>query len=188
MSVFLKDKFKFILTFVFLFSFINTSYWMIKNHPHQYVYFNFLAGKDFNKKFEMDYWGLSYKENIEFLLDYHKAGKINLFNLSHNKLYYSLMGFNEKQKSRINVVKYPEDADYFMTNYYYINPKNVRYKLYSTNISPVYIMGNTSYFIYYCNKGIIIYECIYFWIYIKFYNGSNICYYKQKRNNYDKFK
>ena len=26
----------------------------------------------------MDYWGLSYKENIEFLLDYHKAGKINL--------------------------------------------------------------------------------------------------------------
>ena len=125
MSVFLKDKFKFILTFVFLFSFINTSYWMIKNHPHQYVYFNFLAGKDFNKKFEMDYWGLSYKENIEFLLDYHKAGKINLFNLSHNKLYYSLMGFNEKQKSRINVVKYPEDADYFMTNYYYIYPNEV---------------------------------------------------------------
>ena len=123
MSVFLKDKFKFILTFVFLFSFINTSYWMIKNHPHQYVYFNFLAGKDFNKKFEMDYWGLSYKENIEFLLDYHKAGKINLFNLSHNKLYYPLMGFSKKQKSRINVVQSKEDADYFMTNYYYINPK-----------------------------------------------------------------
>ena len=37
---------------------------MIKIHPYQYAYFNFLAGKDFNKKFEMDYWGLSYKENI----------------------------------------------------------------------------------------------------------------------------
>ena len=35
------------------------------------------------------------------------------------------MGFNEKQKSRINVVKYPEDADYFMTNYYYIYPNEV---------------------------------------------------------------
>ena len=51
--------------------------------------------------------------------------KINLFNLSHNELYYPLMGFNEKQKARINVVKSPEDADYFMTNYYYIYPNEV---------------------------------------------------------------
>ncbi len=32
---------------------------MIKNHPHQYVYFNILAGKNYNKNFEMDYWGIS---------------------------------------------------------------------------------------------------------------------------------
>lgn len=125
MLIFFENKFKFFLIFIFLFSFLNTSYWMVKNHPHQYVYFNFLAGKNFNKKFEMDYWGLSYKENIEFLLDYQKVGKINLFNLSHNKLYYPLMGFSKKQKSRINVVQSKEDADYFMTNYYYMSPGKV---------------------------------------------------------------
>ncbi len=125
MLIFFENKFKFFLIFIFLFSFLNTSYWMVKNHPHQYVYFNFLAGENFNKKFEMDYWGLSYKENIEFLLDYQKVGKINLFNLSHNKLYYPLMGFSKKQKSRINVVQSEEDADYFMTNYYYMSPGKV---------------------------------------------------------------
>tara|TARA_B100000579_G_scaffold403925_1_gene388330 strand:- start:5274 stop:6422 length:1149 start_codon:yes stop_codon:yes gene_type:complete len=125
MLIFFENKFKFFLIFIFLFSFLNTSYWMVKNHPHQYVYFNFLAGENFNKKFEMDYWGLSYKENIEFLLDYQKVGKINLFNLSHNKLYYPLMGFSKKQKSRINVVQSKEDADYFMTNYYYMSPGKV---------------------------------------------------------------
>tara|TARA_Y100000741_G_C17993082_1_gene452868 strand:+ start:55 stop:432 length:378 start_codon:yes stop_codon:yes gene_type:complete len=98
---------------------------MIKNHPHQYVYFNFLAGENFNEKFEMDYWGLSYKKNIEFLLDYQKVGKINLFNLSDIKLYYPLLGFNNNDRNRINVVESPEQADYFMTNYYYINPNRV---------------------------------------------------------------
>ena len=98
---------------------------MIKNHPHQYVYFNFLAGKNFNKKFEVDYWGLSYKKNIEYLLDYQKVGKINLFNLSDIQLYYPLLGFDNNDRNRINVVNSPEEADYFMTNYYYINPNRV---------------------------------------------------------------
>lgn len=122
----LKNKLKFLLIFIFLVSFSNTTYWMIKNHPHQYVYFNFLAGKNFNKKFEMDYWGLSYKENIEFILDYQKVGKINLFNLSDNKLYYPLLAFKNNERNRIHVVESPEEADYFMTNYqYYINPERV---------------------------------------------------------------
>ena len=27
-------------------------FWILKNHPHQYVYFNFLAGKNLNEKFD----------------------------------------------------------------------------------------------------------------------------------------
>tara|TARA_B100001758_G_C18143906_1_gene470388 strand:- start:114 stop:515 length:402 start_codon:yes stop_codon:yes gene_type:complete len=95
---------------------------MIKNHPHQYVYFNFLAGKNFNDKFEMDYWGLSYKKNIEFILDYQKNDKINLFNFSHYKLHHSLWIFSNEERNRINIVRSPKDADYIITNYYYINP------------------------------------------------------------------
>ncbi len=117
-----SKKIIFLVTFIFIISFSNTSYWMIKNHPHQYVYFNFLAGKNFNDKFEMDYWGLSYKENIEFILDYQKTGKINLFNISHYKLYHSLWIFSNEERNRINLVRSPKEADYIITNYYYINP------------------------------------------------------------------
>ena len=41
---------------------------MFSYHPHQNVYFNFLAGKKIHEKFENDYWGLSNKQVFEFLL------------------------------------------------------------------------------------------------------------------------
>ena len=41
---------------------------MIKDHPHQNVYFNFLAGKNIQTKFELDYWGLSNKQALEYIL------------------------------------------------------------------------------------------------------------------------
>ena len=59
---------------------------------------------------------------IEFILDYQKAGKINLFNISHFKLHHSLWIFSNEERNRINIVRSPKDADYIITNYYYINP------------------------------------------------------------------
>ena len=47
---------------------IPTAFWMYKNHPFQYVYFNFLAGKNFNEKFEMDYYGVSNKNALEYII------------------------------------------------------------------------------------------------------------------------
>ena len=38
---------------------------MFQYHPHQNVYFNFLAGKDVYKKYEVDYWGLSNRKFLE---------------------------------------------------------------------------------------------------------------------------
>ena len=47
-----------------------TIIWMFNNHPHQNVYFNLLAGKNFNEKFEMDYWGVSNKNLNKRLVEY----------------------------------------------------------------------------------------------------------------------
>src|SRR6185503_17656564 len=44
-----------------------TVLFMIKNHPYQDLYFNRLAGKNLGevqKHFELDYWGLSYREGF----------------------------------------------------------------------------------------------------------------------------
>ena len=46
---------------------IQTTFWMIKNHPHQNVYFNIIAQNNFNENFEMDYWGTSNKNVLEYI-------------------------------------------------------------------------------------------------------------------------
>ncbi len=122
----LPAKTFYIIPVIFLISFLHTTYWMLKNNPYQYVYFNFLAEKNFNKKFEMDYWGLSYKQNIEYLLKYQKEGQINLFNLSDNKLYNHLMIFEDSDRLRINVVDSQKEADYLITNFQYFYSKTFK--------------------------------------------------------------
>lgn len=42
---------------------------MIRFHPFQHVYFNFLAGEHRELRFDQDYWGLAYKQALETLLE-----------------------------------------------------------------------------------------------------------------------
>lgn len=44
---------------------------MLRNHPHENIFFNRLAGRqmaEIAKNFELDYWGISYKQGLEYLL------------------------------------------------------------------------------------------------------------------------
>ena len=58
---------------------------MYKNHPFQYVYFNLLAGKNFNEKFEMDYFGISNKNLLEYITE-KVDKKVSIYNLSSSDL------------------------------------------------------------------------------------------------------
>lgn len=51
---------------------------MSVNHPYQNVYFNFLAGKNIRQNFELDYWGLSYRQGLEYILANDKSSHINI--------------------------------------------------------------------------------------------------------------
>ena len=44
-----------------------TAYWMVRWHPYQYLYFNVLAGQS-SKRFDVDYWGVAYREPLEKIL------------------------------------------------------------------------------------------------------------------------
>ena len=56
---------------IFIFIFVNFAYslnWSVKNHPHQYVFFNFLIKNYAVKNFDLDWWGISHKNFLEYIL------------------------------------------------------------------------------------------------------------------------
>ncbi len=108
-----------IINFIFL------TNWMIKNHPNQEVYFNFMFKKNYNKKYDMDYWGASYKTVLENILYKDKRDKIKLYNLSKTKLFYSLFSLKPQDRMKFIEVNNVNDADYLITNYYLFDKKNI---------------------------------------------------------------
>ena len=92
------------------------SFVMIKNHPHQNVYFNFLAGKNIEKKFELDYWGLSNKQAYEYILKNDSDDKILIGTASSNHLRNSKKILTIDERKRISISE-NNDAKYIIDNY-----------------------------------------------------------------------
>ena len=110
------QKYLIILIIPFL---LYTSYWMIKNHPYQFVYFNTFAGKNVNKNFELDYWGTSNKNLLDYLIENEPKENIKIYIFSDSPYYFSLPMINAKDRERINFVKTLDEADYLVSNHYY---------------------------------------------------------------------
>ena len=89
---------------------------MYKNHPHQNVYFNFLAGKNFNERFEMDYFGISNKKALEYIAQ-HENKDISIYNLSTSDLSLSKKMVRKNDRERINISSSIENADYLINSY-----------------------------------------------------------------------
>ena len=109
------------VTFIFIiaFSLINTARFMIQYHPYQNVYFNILAGRDMKEiknNFELDYWGLSYRKALEYILknDTDKVVKIYAAN-SPGKANANILTSNDR--NRLVYVKNLDEAKYFLSNY-----------------------------------------------------------------------
>lgn len=60
----------------------HTGYWMMRYHPHQYLYFNILAGK-FAQRFDVDYGGTAYQVLLEKILRQDSAKSYSVFPLYH---------------------------------------------------------------------------------------------------------
>ncbi len=100
-------------------SLINTSFATIRLHPFENVYFNSFAGKDMEnikKKFELDYWGLSYKDGLNYILDHDTTSVIKVYpdNFSGQ---VNLYIFPKERRKRIFFTESVTDATYFITNF-----------------------------------------------------------------------
>ncbi len=92
---------------------------MVKGHPYQNVYFNVFAGKNavaIKNNFELDYWGLSYRKALEYILsrDTDKTIKIYAANYPGEINAYML---DPDDRARLVYVRDIKEAKYFLSNY-----------------------------------------------------------------------
>ncbi len=96
---------------------LHLTVWMWMAHPNQNVYFNFFAGKEFSKSFDMDYWGLSNRQALEYILEQDKRPEVRVWAGSAMQLDRGLLLMEKEERGRVLIVTDKNIADYIITNY-----------------------------------------------------------------------
>ena len=106
------------LIFLLALSLGSTATFMIRHHPFQNVYFNSLVGGTHGAsgKFELDYWGLSYRQGLEHLVATDRSPRITVFS-AHPPGRYNADILKPADRKRIVYVPDPAEARYQITNF-----------------------------------------------------------------------
>ncbi|MFL3007309.1 MAG: hypothetical protein ACJZ10_04855 [Candidatus Neomarinimicrobiota bacterium] len=130
-------KYKFSLTFrkimiiIPVLTFLSPIVKTIQLHPYQNVFFNSLAGRDPMKYFEGDYWALSMREGIEWILKNDDNERIWIAsNYNMAKINYPIIKKNDRKRLAWLYMEHHHDstatlrptvldmkADYYITNF-----------------------------------------------------------------------
>jgi hypothetical protein len=108
------------LAAVFAVSLAATASWMVRAHPVQNVYFNLLAGRDWHRRFELDYWGLGNRKALEYILAHDPNPEVNVRAMSWTPLDHTVMMLRPKERRRVRLwrdVKAESYPLYVLTNY-----------------------------------------------------------------------
>lgn len=93
---------------------------MVRSHPYENVYFNRLAGRDLTaikQRFELDYWGLSYRRALEHLMATDPANPIRIYHSDNALLAINRQILPPAEQARIQQVEAFDEADYILTNF-----------------------------------------------------------------------
>ena len=114
---------------------------MVRHHPFEHVYFNRFAGRDMKEvkqRFELDYWGLSYRPLLEYIVRTNPSPHIRIFTTTYpGRLNVAMLP--RRDRARVDLVYSEEEAEYVMTSYRY-HPRDYPYP---PEVFGVHV-GNTS--------------------------------------------
>lgn len=125
-------------------NFVAVAIWMFRNHPFQNDYFNLVSRTtiDAGNKFEKDYWGLSFKQGLEYLAE-HTDEPIHIASLHDFPCYFNLLFLDEKTRSKFIFHREEESGwEYYLT--YYRNgqvPPSNLHKVTTIDVDGYPIMG-----------------------------------------------
>jgi len=92
---------------------------MVSIHPFQQVYFNRFISHEpeyLRKNFDYEYWGASYMNGLEYLLDHDTSSEIRVFQ-SISPVYHGYMMLQPHQQQRIRLVDRDSIPYYFITTF-----------------------------------------------------------------------
>ncbi len=104
---------KYLVYFALLISFTGSIKFMYNNYPFFNVYFNQLAKPEM---FELDYWGVAYKQGLEFIVDHDQKDKIKIATANFPGT-TNINMLSIDQRKRLIFTPSIKDADYYITNY-----------------------------------------------------------------------
>jgi hypothetical protein len=118
---------------------------MIRNHPYENLFFNALAGENMGQikqRFILDYWGLSYRAGIEYILKVDPGEKIPIYvNTTPGKMFVTNF-LPADLRARLAIMDSPIQARYFVGNYFF-HPDEYPYrkKIYSVDVGGTSILS-----------------------------------------------
>jgi len=92
---------------------------MVVNHPFEHLYFNRFAGRDMQEvkqRYELDYWGLSYRKALEYIVQSDTSHLIRVCVINTPGRLNALI-LDDRDRTRLYFTPSVADADYFVTNY-----------------------------------------------------------------------
>lgn len=93
------------------------SLWFIAAaYPNQQAYFSFLPAATAERLFERDYWGLSYRYGLEWLLRHDPSPVITVTSPQLELLYFNWLMLSPQQQQRFRLVP-DERARYYLSGY-----------------------------------------------------------------------
>ncbi len=98
-----------------------TALWMIAAHPMQNVYFNRLAGHEWRRSYEVDYWGLGNRQAIEYLLAHDRDARFTIRPESSTAIDRATLILCPQDRHRVDIVERDAPARYVLTNYRGVN-------------------------------------------------------------------
>lgn len=87
-------------------------------HPLETAYFNVLAGRHVEGRFEIDYWVLSYQDGLRWVAEHDDRPHIVVSAQRRPELEATRRMLPPYQRDRLEVVEDPAKSEYFLTTYY----------------------------------------------------------------------
>lgn len=106
-----------IILFILLINILFNLSWIVKNHPYQFVYFNFLNNFYSKQNFDLDYWGLTNYNMYKYILSNSTESEITIGSIGFNDLNVNLNLLEKDDRTRIKIIDVNNFPQYIIDNY-----------------------------------------------------------------------